>query len=71
MLLFSLACVQNLVGSIIACLPMMVDVIVLLIFYFVLFGIMTVQLFGGVLEYRCGYPTFDEATTDTSGVVQV
>lgn len=49
----------------------MVDVIVLLIFYFVLFGIMTVQLFGGVLRNRCGYPTFENATTDALGFVQV
>ncbi len=63
---------QNLVGSIIACLPMLLDVIILISFYFIIFGIMTVQLFGGVLRNRCGVPIFDEATTDAAtGVVHV
>ncbi|KAF5841710.1 Ion transport protein-domain-containing protein [Dunaliella salina] len=43
---------KSLVGSIIACLPMLLDVVILMAFYFVIFGIMTVQLFGGVLRNR-------------------
>lgn len=63
---------QNLVGSIIGCLPMLVDVIILMSFYFLMFGIMNVQLFGGALTNRCGFPVFENATTDSStGLVEV
>mmetsp|Transcript_9389 Transcript_9389/g.23891 ORF Transcript_9389/g.23891 Transcript_9389/m.23891 type:complete len:677 (+) Transcript_9389:82-2112(+) len=61
---------KNLVGSIIACLPMLVDVVILTSFYFIIFGIMSVQLFGGVMRYRCSVPVFDGASTNGMGVVQ-
>ncbi len=51
---------------------MLLDVIILVAFYFVIFGIMTVQLFGGVFRNRCGAPVFDDATTDAvTGIVHV
>jgi hypothetical protein len=62
---------QNLVGGIIASLPALVSVIILAAFFFVTVGIAMVQLFGGVLDNRCGYPDFADAHTDSEGIVQV
>lgn len=63
---------QNLVSSIIGCLPTLLDVFVLFTFYYVIAGIMMVQLFGGTLNKRCAAPVFANATTDaTTGLVQV
>ncbi|KAG2489238.1 hypothetical protein HYH03_012259 [Edaphochlamys debaryana] len=50
--------------------PMLLDVFLLCAFTFFIFGLIAVQLFSGVLRYRCGTPVFDWAYTlpGTDGV---
>lgn len=43
-------------------LPMLLDVVGLCSFAFLVFGIVGLQLYAGVLKYRCGVPDFTNAT---------
>lgn len=63
--------VQVVITSMIVSLPGLVDVAVLMAFYFAIFGTMFVLLFGGQLLGRCADPDFSGAFTDESGRVQV
>ncbi|KAG2451635.1 hypothetical protein HYH02_003415 [Chlamydomonas schloesseri] len=61
-----------LVTTMLSSLPMLMDVFVLCAFCFFVFGIIAVQLFAGVLRYRCGNPDFSTAsnvTDPSSGLV--
>jgi hypothetical protein len=40
-------------------------------FFLAIFGTMCVQLFGGQLRGRCGFPDFSGAYTDAEGLVHV
>lgn len=54
-----------LITAIIASLPMLLDVVLLCLFLFVLFGIVGVDLFGGALRKRC-----QEAVLDDNGALR-
>ncbi|KAG2495837.1 hypothetical protein HYH03_006076 [Edaphochlamys debaryana] len=55
-----------LVTTIFGSLPMLMDVFVLCAFTFFMFGIVAVQLFAGILRFRCGTPDFTWATNITA-----
>ncbi|GFR46010.1 hypothetical protein Agub_g7488 [Astrephomene gubernaculifera] len=60
-----------LVNTLLKSLPMLLDVFVLCAFTFFMFGIIAVQLFSGVLRYRCGEPDFTWAYNVTGADGQV
>jgi len=61
------ALVVTMLGSI----PQLMDVLALCAFIFLVFGIIAVQLFAGVLRNRCAVPVFDNASTlaDAAGTL--
>ena len=50
---------------------MLADVAILAAFFFSIFGITCVELFRGLLVYRCGNPDFSSAVTDAQGLLMV
>lgn len=63
---------QTIVVTLIRSIPMMVDVLVLALFFLCIFGVTTVQLYAGQLAGRCGAPDFSNAWTDTAtGIMHV
>ncbi|KAG2498044.1 hypothetical protein HYH03_003805 [Edaphochlamys debaryana] len=62
---------KMLVATIFSSLPMLVDVFVLCAFTFFMFGIVAVQLFAGILRFRCGEPDFTWATNTTTPEGQI
>ena len=62
---------QVIVAALVASLPGLMSVSVLLSFFFAVFGVMGVLLFGGQLQYRCAVPDFSAAWTNDDGLVQV
>ncbi len=61
---------QMLVMTLIRSIPMLVDVLMLALFYFVVFGVTTIQLYAGKLSGRCGVPDFSNSTMDAAGGLQ-
>lgn len=44
---------RELVQSLIASLPTMLDIFILFVFFYIMLGAVGVQLFNGTLKYRC------------------
>jgi hypothetical protein len=50
--------------AIVRSMPRLMDVVLLLIFFYMFYGIITLELFGlGALRGRCGYPVFDNSSS--------
>jgi hypothetical protein len=47
---------RNLVVSVLLSLPMLTNVVILVLFFYAIFGIASVELFRGRMSYRCGAP---------------
>eukprot|EP00198_Chlamydomonas_reinhardtii_P012138 XP_001701475.1 voltage-gated Ca2+ channel, alpha subunit [Chlamydomonas reinhardtii] len=56
-----------LVTTMIAALPMLIDVFALCAFTFFIFGLVAVQLFSGRMTHRCAVPVFDGSYTEVVG----
>lgn len=57
---------RNLLATLFSAFPLLVDTMLILLFFFIIFAIGGVQLFAGVLKNRCVDPTTGIAHSDTS-----
>ncbi len=70
--MFFLRLLQKILQALFKSLPMLLDVLLLTLFYFAIFGIICVQLFMGILRKQCGAPDFSNAVTvidNATGIV--
>ncbi len=59
---------QMLVTAILMSIPQLLNVLLLLFFYYLIFGAITLEVFGrGALQGRCGAPDFTNATSVLAG----